>query len=340
VVEPSNLADDETVLFFPRFAVLRDGAWQVPIDVWVYEPEEGSLMRKAMLEVIGEVVELRPGSPDSEVVEANLLPFMADNERGKFVALRRGAHAVRVGPTGSNGRATGTLSLPEGDPAALGEGTPPWIELEVVLEEGDPRRFSAWAQLLPDEGVSVVSDIDDTIKITEVHDRIKMMENTFLHPYRAVPGMADVYRRWAGQGVAFSYVSAGPLPLLRALTEFAKAERFPRGSLALRPFRWKDRSAFDLLKPSEDYKRGVIETIVEAFEKRVFVLVGDTGERDPEIYAAIARKYPERVQAIYLRDPQPEGTDGLDARLEMAFEGLPRGLWQVIGDGSELPAAL
>jgi phosphatidate phosphatase APP1 len=80
----------------------------------------------------------------------------------------------------------------------------------------------------------------------------------------------------------------------------------------------------------------VIEGVVEAFEERRFVLVGDTGERDPEIYAAVARKHPDRVAKIYLRDPQPGGTPDIDARLDAAFEGLPRELWILFEDASTI----
>lgn len=339
-VEPSTLEWDETVAFLPTYAVLQGGRWRVPVDAWVYEPEEDALGRRALVEGLAELLELTPGSPDEALVAANLRPFVVDNESGKWVALRRGAHAVRVGPSGGNGRASAVLELPEGDPAAVGEGTPPWVELEVVLPKGDTRRMSAWAQLLPDDGISVVSDIDDTIKITGVLDKKEMMANTFLRPWQAVPGMAAAYRGWAEQGVAFHYVSASPLPLLSALSELASREGFPRGSLALRPFRWVDGTALELLDPSESYKRSTIFALVESFEHRAFVLVGDTGERDPEIYADVARRFPERVRAIYLRDPVPGGTPALAARLDVVFEGLPRELWHVITDGAGLPEVL
>lgn len=339
-IEPSSLDADETVRFLPTFATLREGRWEIPIDMWVFEPEEDDLARGAVLELLGEGIELRPGSPDSEVIEANLRPFFIDNERGEHVSIRRLAHAVSVGPTSKHGRAHAVLEVPADDPAATGEGTPPWVELEVVMPRGDDRRFSAWSQLLPDDGISVISDIDDTIKITGVHDTATMMENTFLHPFRAVPGMPEAYARWAEQGVAFHYVSASPLPLLDALTRFAREVGFPRGTLALRPFRWKDGTAMQLLEPSEEYKREVIEGIVGAFEHRRFVLVGDTGERDPEIYASVAAAHPDRIVAVYLRDPAPGGTPGITERIATAFAETPEVSRRVIIDGSQLPASL
>lgn len=339
-IEPSTLKDDETVAFVPTYAVRRQGAWRIPVDAWVYEPESDAPGRSALLGVVAGVLELVPGSAQSETVADNLRPFVVDNERGKFVALGRGGHAVRVGPTAANGRAAGTLTIPFGDPALADEGTAPWLELSVVMPPADERRYTAWSQLLSDEGISVISDIDDTIKITEVHDNKALLRNTFLLPFVAVPGMAEAYRRWADAGVAFHYVSASPLPLLHALEEFREQAGFPRGSMALRPFRWVDGTAFDLLEPSEGYKREAIGAVLGTFERRTFVLVGDTGERDPEIYAQVARDHPGRIRSIHLRDPRAGGTPGLAARLDAVFEGLPDSLWHVITDGTGLPEAL
>ena len=339
-MEPSTLASDETVMFLPTYAVQRDGAWQIPIEAWVFEPEDDAPGRRVLMKMLGEGLELAPGSADADVVADNLRAFVVDNERGERVAVRRGAHGVQVGPTAPNGRARAMLAIPVGDAAAEGEGTPPWVELSVVMPQGDGRSLSAWSQLVADEGVSVISDIDDTIKITEVLDKTKLLENTFLRPPKAVPGMADAYRRWAEQGVAFHYVSASPLPLLGALIGFADGAGFPRGSLSLRPFRWTDGTAIDLLAPSEAYKREVIARLFESFERRRFVLVGDTGEHDPEIYADIARAHPEQVATVYLRDPTPGGTAGLSERLDAVFEGVPRSRWHVISDGAGLPPLL
>jgi hypothetical protein len=113
------------VSFLPTFAVLRDGVWRVPVDAWVYEPEENDIGRHAIVKAVAEGLELASDAPESDVIEANLRLFVVDDERGEWVAMRRGAYALRLGPTTSNGRATAVLELPMGDAAAVGEGTPP-----------------------------------------------------------------------------------------------------------------------------------------------------------------------------------------------------------------------
>ena len=56
------------------------------------------------------------------------------------------------------------------------------------------------------------------------------------------------------------------------------------------------------LGPQNQYKTGVIERILADFPRRRFLLVGDSGEQDPEIYGAIARKHPEQVERIFIRN--------------------------------------
>lgn len=336
-MEPSNLESDEVVAFIPAYATFRDAKWQLPLQAWVYEPEDDGLVRNGALAAIAKTLELdgHDEATRRRVIE-NMRPFMVDNESAKTVVVRLGDTAAVIGTSGGDGRCGRTVELDPEQAKAAAHGTPPTIEYTAVLREGDTRRFEGWVQLLEDSGVSVISDIDDTIKVTEVHDKKKLLENTFARPFEPAPGMSALYRRWAEQGAAFHYISNSPLPLLHAITAFLAAQSFPMGSIALKPFRWKDGTFLELFDAPEAHKQGVIEGVVESFEQRRFVLVGDTGERDPEIYAAVARKHPDRIVKIYLRDPQPGGTAGIEERVAAAYEGLPRDLWVLFGDASSL----
>ena len=158
-----------------------------------------------------------------------------------------------------------------------------------MTRPGDNRRFAGAVQLIGPRGFSVISDIDDTIKITEVGDRRALLANTFLREFREVPGMAALYRRWAKEGVFFHYVSASPWQLYAPLAAFLEAACYPSGSVHLKGFRWADTSLLDLFSSAEKTKRQAIEPILALFPHRRFILVGDSGERDPEIYAALAR---------------------------------------------------
>lgn len=326
--KPSNLASDEEVRFIPTFGTKTAQGWSVPIEAWVFEPEDDGPVRAATVKLIEEAMETKVDAVTSKRIAANLRPFMVDNERGKRLTIRAESTTTQVCKSGSDGRCSGVLLLPQTSRATL--------EVSVVLPAGDERRFAGRVFLLPDEGVSVLSDIDDTIKITEVHDKARLIENTFARPSRACPGVAALYRRWASQGAAFHYVSNSPLPLLGAIEQLIDDAGYPPGSLQLKPFRWTDGSFLDLLAAPEDHKQQVITDLIERFQHRRFVLVGDTGERDPEIYAALLRSHGERVAKVYLRDTGSMPDAALQARLSSVFAGLPAGSWGAFQDASEV----
>lgn len=329
-IDASNIKRDEVVAFIPTFATRTRGTWSIPIDAWVYEPEDDGLGRRAVLAALREVIEIPTGDAEAEHLVEAIRPFLVDNEGDKHVVVRWKGGAAEICETHSNGRCRGTVELQEHE---VGLGAV-W-KFNLVLPEDDSRSFAGEVLLLTDSGVSVISDIDDTIKVTGCHDKAELLRNTLLREFVPAPNLAAVYQRWAKQGAAFHYVSNSPLPLLGALTEFIADQRLPRGAIRLKPFRFKDGSFVDLLAAPEDHKQGVLEEIVGQFAVRRFVLIGDTGERDPEIYAALARKFPERIAKIYLRDPLG-GTPGLDARMQATFEGLPPTLWSVFTDATPI----
>ena len=76
-----------------------------------------------------------------------------------------------------------------------------------------------------------------------------------------------------------------------------------------------------------------IDQIVASYPKRRFVLVGDSGQQDPELYGRIARKYPDQVARVYIRELD-ETTD--ETRYEKAFQDVPAGTWQVFRNPGEL----
>jgi phosphatidate phosphatase APP1 len=109
---------------------------------------------------------------------------------------------------------------------------------------------------------------------------------------------------------------------------------FPAGTFHLKPVRFGDSSMLDLVGPQEAYKTGQIESLFKAFPRRGFVLIGDSGEQDPEIYGSLARKHGEQVRAIWIRNVTQETAD--NARCQAAFQGLARNRWLLFRDATEL----
>jgi hypothetical protein len=161
------------------------------------------------------------------------------------------------------------------------------------------------------QGVSVVTDIDDTIKLTEVNSRRRMLQRTFAEPFVAIEGMSQVYQKWAEQGALFHYVSSSPWQIYDSLYEFLVSQNFPIGSMHLKWFRLRDEifKRWQILRRKS--KAGVIRNLMRRLPDRSFVFVGDSGERDPEIYAKLAAKYPRQVARICIRQIDAHPLDAI-----------------------------
>jgi phosphatidate phosphatase APP1 len=146
--------------------------------------------------------------------------------------------------------------------------------------------------------------------------------------------MAGLYQRWAADGAAFHYVSSSPWQLYEPLAQFARDAGFPEGVFHMKKVRLKDRSILRLFDDPFDTKPPVIRELLERYPHRRFILVGDSGEKDPEVYGAIARQFPEQVMAIYIRDVT--GEDASAQRYRAAFRDTAPETWRVFQSASEL----
>ena len=329
----SPIKRDEEIVFFPTAARLgADGRhWNLPIRAWVFEPEHDSLWRRAALRGFAAALDLDEDAVDNRIFRERARWFLVDNERGKSFKLTIWKDRA-LGPSRPNGHLRDTVVLQRR--GAGEESGSFWLRYAAILPPGDTRAFRGEALFPSTDGLSVISDIDDTIKISNVIDKNALMANTFLKPFAATPGTASAYRRLAAAGAVFHYVSSSPWQLYTLLRAFMDASGFPAGSFHLKDFRVKDRSFFNMFKSSLETKPPVIERLLAAYPKRVFILIGDSGEHDPEIYGEIARRHPDRIRHIYIRTVTPETAQ--DARYRAAFAGLPDSRWTLFEDGSTI----
>ncbi|KAI9591702.1 hypothetical protein BDF19DRAFT_453939 [Syncephalis fuscata] len=171
--------------------------------------------------------------------------------------------------------------------------------------------------LISPHGISVISDIDDTIKMTGILHGVKtVLGNTFFKKTTDVPGMASVYNEWYKRGVAFHYVSNGPWQLYPMLDQFFREHQFPPGAAHLRMY---DGISAVLQDVPGQTKQDRIIDIFNDFPHRRFILVGDSGEKDPEVYADIAKRFPDRVVCIFIHDvTTPMLLDQVQIKMETA----------------------
>ena len=330
----SEIKSDERVVFFPTAARLSDdgSSWIVPIHGWIFEPEQDDVLRNAAVKQLRKTLGLKPAQTSNAIFEERARQFLVDNERRKHIAILVGTQTYTLAASQRDGHFTGTITLSAEVARKLaGDGR---LTFRAVTRPDDRRLFQGVAHLVGPAGVSVISDIDDTIKVTEVRDKKKLIDNTFFRPFRAVDGMAEVYRQWADSGAQFHFVSSSPYQLYEPLSQFARDAGFPEATFHLKQFRIKDRSFLDLFADPLKTKQQVIAPIVEAYPKRQFVLVGDSGEKDPEVYGSIARRYPDQIRDIHIRDVTGESAD--TARYQEAFQGVPPEKWRVFDDPQTL----
>jgi phosphatidate phosphatase APP1 len=186
------------------------------------------------------------------------------------------------------------------------------------------------------DGITVISDIDDTIKISHSYDRTRLLRHTFLKPFAPVPGMADRYRRWAErEQVDVVYLSNSPWQLYVPLQRFMARAGFPAGPVDLLRVQLDDERLFNLFDSPTEKKLSRIQTYLRRYPNRTFVLIGDSGEADPEIYGTVARQHPDQVRAIFIRRVRG-GHDVNRDRFQEAFHQVPEKTWTVFDDPAEM----
>lgn len=175
--------------------------------------------------------------------------------------------------------------------------------------------------IIEPEGISLISDIDDTIKHSSITTGAKeIFRNTFI---RDLDGLTvDGVKEWYGAlhdlGVRIHYCSNSPWQLYPVIASYFKLAGLPPGSIHLKQYSGMLQGIFE---PVAERKKGTLEKIMHDFPQRRFLLVGDSGEADLEVYTEIAVANPGRIVGIFIRDvTTPEKAGYFDS----GFRGIAR----------------
>lgn len=210
---------------------------------------------------------------------------------------------------------------------------PGWQQIGMELLKPMPRRglsVKATAQVLvPPQSArfGIVSDIDDTVVWTGVRNKLRMLATLARSnartrkPFKGVAAFYQALHDGAGgdEGNPIFYVSSSPWNLYAPLVEFLSLQGLPNGPLMLKDF--GDHLLFGS-GGHRVHKLGCIERVFATYPQLPFVLIGDSGEQDPEIYTRLVREHPGRVRAIYIRsvDADPSRIAAIDRLMEEAKE--------------------
>ena len=338
----------EQITFIQTYGYEDGNHWIVPVHLHVWER---GLLQRALERKITDVAREAERFTQREIngldevrFRQRIAAFAADDEGDQRITItfdkdpKERQYPLADPVTGDvlrsdrNGRVDGQIRIPL-DAAS-----------ELLQSQGSQNGFLTYQaasrghtgkgklRLIPDTpgSLSVISDIDDTIKITEVPAGHRVLYlNTFVREFRSAPGMADRYKQWID--APFHYVSGGPWQLYTPLFDFLSGEGFPDGSVHMRnfPLRVEDamkaQQFIDFLFNKEStarHKKERIREIMTHFPSRTFIFVGDSGEADPEVYREIKDdpKFGHRVQAIFIRtvteskEGRLNGMEVIDAR--------------------------
>jgi phosphatidate phosphatase APP1 len=230
-----------------------------------------------------------------------------------------------------------------------------WIELDsqpmsgwgsITLELADPvdgvARTAEAPFLAPPTSAAygVISDMDDTVLQSHVTDFIRAAGMVLLENARTrlpFSGVAAFYRalhqgHGGGAGNPIFYVSSSPWNLYDVIADFLEAQQIPTGPLLLR-----DWDLGPSLLRNASYKTGVIREILGTYPALPFMLIGDSAQEDPEIYADIVATHPGRILAVYIRNVRQHPEDSPAVR-ELAEKVTRAGSTLVLADDTLVAA--
>ena len=318
---------EKRVTFYTTYGYFKEDRWIIPMRLWVHEQPDA--LRTAAANILKSQIAGRAGLSEltdeqDALFSSRAHSFIADSESREEVVFRFDGDASQTdyrltasdddNDTDRNGLIEGFITLGKelSDQLLIAQSSENgWLTVRAVSEDhGGTGRI----RLVPEDGLSVVSDIDDTIKITEIPSgEAAILMNTFFRPFRPAPCMAVMYRG-LGEETAFHYVSGGPWQMYETLVEFVNDPEtgFPEGTFHMKNVRTnllESESYQDLWKlvggsqqATFDQKVGQISTLLRRFPNRQFVLIGDSGERDPEVFREVRNQHPQQIAEILIRD--------------------------------------
>ena len=194
------------------------------------------------------------------------------------------------------------LAEPLKDPGYLQE-----IELELLapLPTKQTDTTTTGTVIVPPEAAEfgIISDMDDTVLQTGATSALSMAKKTLFGNARTrlpFEGVAAFYAALHRDVNPLFYVSSSPWNLYDLLVDFLDINDIPLGPLMLRDWGVTET---ELLPTSHgEHKLSSITDILDTYDHLPFILIGDSGQEDPEIYREIVHKYPGRIKCIYIRD--------------------------------------
>lgn len=255
------------------------------------------------------------GAPNWVRVMARVLLSRADAGRRATAATVRGWRAFTTLPVNdaevvieAGGREHTTRTDRGGyvDLVVEADLSPGWTTVRLTHPDAEP--VEAPVRIIdPTVRFGLLSDVDDTVMVTALPRPLLAGWNTFVlneHARSAVPGMAVLYERLvnAHPGAPVLYLSTGAWNVAPTLTRFLSRHLYPRGPLLLTDWGPTSEGWF---RSGAEHKRASLARLADEFPDLRWLLVGDDGQHDEELYGEFAATHPDNVAAVAIRNLSP-----------------------------------
>ncbi|KAI4134844.1 MAG: hypothetical protein LQ347_001183 [Umbilicaria vellea] len=321
------------VLNIPGYGNWTDQGWNLRFHGNVYKQpniSESKLDVLVNIFLIGTSVQALPPSQASQArnLTAEIFILQQGNQNVTF------SIAPTAGSSGNQIIKLPTPTTPEGDFDSFlpisnngfeaGNDTNQVQQLSVSVQ-GAPIS-NATAYLVPPKGLTIISDIDDILRITKIYEPVEGLLNTFARPFKPWLNMPSIYANWSAHipNFHFHYLTTTPEQITRSYVDFIY-NTYPGGSFDTRPLNFSDVSA------TLRIRKFLLKKAFQTYPDRKFILIADTSNSDVmRNYPAMVRKFPGQVQCIFLRNTSAtdsgdkfpydtSGFKGLDQKMYMFF---------------------
>jgi len=337
---PVEITANDTVWLLDNTAYRnpKTNKWEAEFVAAVFDKNTGVEVSTVVAD-IAEHLGLGKGDAQEAIIYQRLMLFMQNILPGRKVHVSFGQkEELTLGPGGRHAISSDIEILPvdfkDGDIvpsfALVPEGANGVLHMNTSFAEPD-----GWA---------VISDIDDTIKITQTGDPIGILRSTFVSEPTPVPGMPELYkfiRRTISDKAPWFYLSASPYNLYPFLSDF-RQKYYPQGTMILRDASWMNLAGLlsNLTLGTKEYKVDRMTKIHSWLPQRKMILIGDSTQSDPESYGEIYRNNKHWVRLILIRKVTDIAAIGIaeknePSRFKKAFKGVPESSWFVFENPEE-----
>ncbi|KAF3928189.1 hypothetical protein AA313_de0206182 [Arthrobotrys entomopaga] len=340
---PTNVDDTDLIWLHTTTAFLRDEQWRAEFNASFFHRNSGQHPSDFVADVASIIGLTDDDEETRKLVTKRAELFLRKTIVGRKISVQiENGGVATLPPSGSSGISAQEISAPfDSSPAAnsvvnISAILPPTFKDGIVKSE---------MKIVEPEGWAVISDIDDTIKVTDTLSMKQLLIHTFAEDPRPTPGFPDFYRHLDQvlNQPAFFYLSASPYNLYPFLLSFLR-KNYPFGQPILRDMSWMSVAGLiaSVSNGTEEYKTMEMRKIIgQWLPNRKYVCIGDSTQTDPESYAAMYRTFPGTIKAIWIRivtgvNAAEEKTKNSTDRFATAFNGIPKEIWKTFHDVSEL----